>query len=132
MARDNPVTRKANHMNKLVTLTLTDDDCLNVRMALNGTAMDWADKASAHRAKGDDVDAATCERIRSDYHRLWDLVNEAQEAAAKAAPDPRLAWFEPDAVSAAIEYLDLAHGDSNPAVNDVIARLAPRTASQSD
>jgi hypothetical protein len=41
-----------------------------------------------------------------------------------AAPDARLAWFEPDAVSAAIEYLDLAHGDSNPAVNDVIARLS--------
>jgi hypothetical protein len=81
-------------MAKLVTLTLTDDDCLNVRMALNATAIEWGYKASAHRAKGEDVDAATCERIRSQYHRLWEAVNVAQEAADKAAPDARLAWFD--------------------------------------
>jgi hypothetical protein len=70
-------------MNKLVTLTLTDSDCLNMRMALIATAMHWGDVASAHRAAGDDVDAATCERIRADYHRLWDMVNAAQEAPGR-------------------------------------------------
>jgi len=79
-------------MDKLVTLTLTDSDCLNVRLALNATAMEWGDKASAHRAKGEDFDARICENIRSSYHRLWDAVNAAQEAA----PDARLAWFDED------------------------------------
>jgi hypothetical protein len=69
-------------MNKLVKLELTDTDCLSLRLALNATAMEWGDKASAHRAKGENVDAATCERIRSDYHRLWELVNAAQECCA--------------------------------------------------
>ena len=112
-------------MDKLVTLVLTDDDCLNVRMALNATAMHWGELATEARQKGEQVDADTCERIRSDYHRLWDAVNAAQETAKSAAPDARLAWFDADAVSGAIEYLDLAHGDSNPDVNAVIARLRP-------
>ena len=71
-------------MTKLVTLTLTDDDCLNVRLALNATAMEWGDKASAHRASGAEFDARVCEQIRSEYHRLWELVNVAQEAAPPA------------------------------------------------
>jgi hypothetical protein len=70
-------------MDKLVTLELTDTDCLSLRLALNAHAMEWGDKASAARKAGDDVDAATCERIRSDYHRLWDMVNEAQEARGR-------------------------------------------------
>jgi hypothetical protein len=77
-------------MRKLVTLTLTADDCLNVRLALNATAMHWGEVATVARNEGRKVDADTCERIRSDYHRLWELVNVAQEAA----PDPRLAWFD--------------------------------------
>jgi hypothetical protein len=70
-------------MSKLVTLTLTDDDCLYVRMALNATAMHWGELATAARNKGDETGAASCERIRSDYHRLWDMVNEAQEAPGR-------------------------------------------------
>lgn len=70
-------------MTKLVTLVLTDTDCLSLRLALNATAMEWGDKASAARKAGDDVDAATCERIRSDYGRLWDMVNVAQEAGGR-------------------------------------------------
>jgi hypothetical protein len=42
------------------------------------------------RNEGRKVDADTCERIRSGYHRLWEAVNAAQEAA----PDARLAWFD--------------------------------------
>lgn len=68
-------------MIKLVTLTLTDNDCLSLRLALNATAMEWGDKASAARHAGNDLDARTCESIRSDYHRLWEAVNVAQEAA---------------------------------------------------
>jgi len=71
-------------MNKLVKLELTDTDCLNMRLALNAHAMEWGDKASAARNAGEDQDAATCERIRADYHRLWDMVNEAQEARLEA------------------------------------------------
>ena len=70
-------------MAKLVKLSLTDSECLNMRFALNAAATEWGDKASAARNAGDDVDAATCERIRSDYHRLWDMVNEAQEAGGR-------------------------------------------------
>jgi hypothetical protein len=67
-------------MTKLVKLELTDTDCLSLRLALNAAAMQWGDKASTARKAGDGVDAATCELIRSDYHRLWELVNAAQEA----------------------------------------------------
>jgi hypothetical protein len=70
-------------MTKLVTLVLTDTDCLSLRLALNATAMEWGDKASAARKAGDDVEARTCESIRSDYHRLWDMVNVAQEAGGR-------------------------------------------------
>ena len=69
-------------MAKLVNLTLTDDDCLNVRMALNATAMHWGELATVARNEGDRIGADTCERIRSDYHRLWELVNAAQECCA--------------------------------------------------
>jgi hypothetical protein len=81
-------------MTKLVTLTLTDEECLDVRMALNATAIHWGEMATVARNEGRKVDADTCERIRSGYHRLWEAVNVAQEAAAKAAPDARLAWFD--------------------------------------
>jgi hypothetical protein len=70
-------------MAKLVKLELTDSDCLSLRLALNATAMEWGEKASAHRANGEDLDARTCESIRSDYHRLWDMVNVAQEARGR-------------------------------------------------
>jgi hypothetical protein len=70
-------------MTKLVTLVLTDTDCLSLRLALNAHAMEWGEKASAARKEGNEEDAATCERVRSDYHRLWDLVNVAQEAGGR-------------------------------------------------
>jgi hypothetical protein len=82
MARDTNHGRQIN-MTKLVNLSLTDSECLNLRFALNAAAMEWGDKARAARGAGEDVDAATCERIRSDYHRLWDMVNEAQEAPGR-------------------------------------------------
>jgi hypothetical protein len=77
-------------MAKLVNLTLTEADCLNMRMALNATAIHWGELATAARNEGRKVDADTCERIRTEYHQLWEAVNVAQEAA----PDPRLAWFD--------------------------------------
>jgi hypothetical protein len=70
-------------MSKLVKLELTDTECLSVRMALNECAMAWGDKASAARNAGNDEDAATCERIRADYGRLWNMVNVAQEARGR-------------------------------------------------
>jgi hypothetical protein len=77
-------------MTKFVNLTLTDDECLDVRMALNATAIHWGEMATVARNEGRKIDADTCERIRSGYHRLWEAVNVAQEAA----PDERLAWFD--------------------------------------
>jgi hypothetical protein len=76
-------------MAKLVNLTLTDGDCLNVRMALNATAIHWGDLATAARNEGRKVDADTCERIRTEYHQLWEAVNAAQEAAPDTAPRMR-------------------------------------------
>jgi hypothetical protein len=89
-------------MTKLVTLTLTDSDCLNMRLALNAAAMDWGDKASAHRERGEDFDARVCENIRSEYHRLWDAVNAAQEAAPDA--DEAYRVWEEACESEAIPY----------------------------
>jgi hypothetical protein len=94
-------------MTKLVTLTLTDDDCLNVRLALNATAMEWGDKASAHRASGAEFDARVCEEIRSEYHRLWEAVNVAQEAPE--APGAQ------EAVNAAQEAVNVAQEALNAA-----------------
>jgi hypothetical protein len=74
-------------MSQIVNLTLTDHDCLNMRLALNAAAMEWGDKARAYRRLGDAEQAATCELIRSEYHRLWELVNVAQEEAP-IAPRP--------------------------------------------
>jgi hypothetical protein len=68
-------------MHKLVNLTLTDADCFNMRMALNITAIEWGEKANAARVAGELERAATCERIRTEYHLLWEKVNAAQEAA---------------------------------------------------
>jgi hypothetical protein len=70
-------------MTKLVTLVLTDGECLTVRMALNAAGMEWGNKAAAARAAGDDVDADTCERLRADHSRLWELVQGAQEAGGR-------------------------------------------------
>jgi hypothetical protein len=67
-------------MDKLVNLTLTDDECVDVRMALNCAAMSWGDRASAALARGDKIDADTCQNIRSGYHQLWEKVAAAQEA----------------------------------------------------
>lgn len=91
-------------MAKLVTLTLTDGECLTVRMALNAAGIEWGNKAAAARAAGDDVDADTCERLRADHGRLWELVQGAQqaggrqpdwlarrEAGAKTPPDAHIA-----------------------------------------
>jgi hypothetical protein len=69
-------------MAKLVNLTLTEEDCLNMRMALNATAIHWGERASAYRQQGDTEQAATCEQIRSEYHRLWEAVNVAQHSCA--------------------------------------------------
>jgi hypothetical protein len=82
-------------MYKTVNLTLTEVDCLNMRMALNATAIQWGEKAGDYRKAGNDREAATCERIRSEYNRLWERVRAAQHAAQDAAQDARLAWFEP-------------------------------------
>ena len=72
--------------NKLVTLVLTDGECLTVRMALNAAGMEWGNRSAAARKAGDDVDADTCERLRADHSRLWELVQGAQEAGGRA-PD---------------------------------------------
>ena len=71
---------------KTVNLTLTDADCLNMRMALNTASIHWGEKASDYRKAGNDQEAATCERIRTEFHQLWDAVNVAQEAAPDTAP----------------------------------------------
>ena len=71
-------------MSYTVTLTLSEDDCLNMRLALNMTACEWADKAMEHRQRGEPVDADTCERLRAKYHALWERVHDAQRAAELA------------------------------------------------
>jgi hypothetical protein len=77
-------------MDKLVvTLLLTDDEALSMRLALNAHAMSWGERASEARELGKDVDAATCERIRTSYHHLWDKVNLAQENARAADLEAR-------------------------------------------
>ena len=143
-----------------ITITLSEDEALSVRLALNLTASDWADKAMAHDAAGERDDYDTCQRLRAKYHALWERVRVAQRAAEAAALARRVArrdhaqrvaetlrknagYLSPyatadadgaamgidarEAIGTAIEYLDLAHGDSNPDVNgaiDVLNRIA--------
>lgn len=74
----------------VVTLTLTDDECLDVRMALNAASSYWGEKAATARNEGNDVDAATCERIRAKYGQLWERVHSAQvQAKAQAEAEAR-------------------------------------------
>jgi hypothetical protein len=76
----------------VITLTLSDDDCLNMRLALNMTACEWGDKAMEHRQRGEPVDADTCERLRAKYHALWERVHAAQRLAeAEARADDMFA-----------------------------------------
>jgi hypothetical protein len=73
-----------------ITLTLTADDCLNLRLALNLTACHWGDKATAHLAADELADFDTCQRLRTKYHELWERVAAAQrlaEAEARADND---------------------------------------------
>jgi hypothetical protein len=123
-------------MTKLVTLTLTDDDCLNVRMALNATAMHWGELATAARNEGDREGADTCERIRSDYHRLWEAVNVAQEAPAAGDPpqdDRRYEYITCDACGKNWQRIDwgsVAHAyfceaGTRPPQSDILQRAPP-------
>jgi hypothetical protein len=79
-------------MTKLVTLTLTADEALDVRMALNAASMSWGERASAAREAGNYQEALSCEDIRAGYGKLWARVQMAQdgvrfdhEAPAEAA-----------------------------------------------
>ena len=66
-------------MNKLVTLTLTDDEALDVRMALNAASVAWGEKAQLARASGNRQEAESCEAIRAGYGALWERVQMAQD-----------------------------------------------------
>jgi hypothetical protein len=68
-------------MDRLVTLVLTDDECLDVRMALNGASMEWGAKAEAARKLGSHQEAQSCESIRAGYGCLWEKVQTAQDGA---------------------------------------------------
>jgi hypothetical protein len=73
------------HMNtQSITITLSEDEALSVRLALNLTACEWADKAMAHDAAGERDDYDTCQRLRAKYHALWERVHDAQRAAEAA------------------------------------------------
>ena len=74
----------------VVTLTLSDDDCLNMRLALNMTACEWGDKAMEHRPAWRTLDADTCQRLRAKYHALWERVHDAQRLAEGANAMRRL------------------------------------------
>jgi hypothetical protein len=79
-------------MSYTVTLTLSEDDCLNMRLALNMTACEWADKSLGHIQAGESDDAATCQRLRAKYHALWERVHDAQRLAeAEARADDMFA-----------------------------------------
>ena len=74
-------------MDKLVTLTLTDDECLDVRMALNSASMEWGERAEAARKLGNRQEAQSCEDIRAGYGALWVKVQTAQDGVAFDAFD---------------------------------------------
>jgi hypothetical protein len=65
-------------MSKLVTLTLTDGEAIDMRLALNAASTEWGVKAEAARKLGDHNGAGTCERIRASYGALWEKVAAAQ------------------------------------------------------
>lgn len=100
-----------------IILTLSEEEALSVRLALNLTACEWGDKALAHIQAGEAEDAATCQRLRAKYHELWERVHSAQRLAeAEARADDMFAseareatrpgdravaqWFADDAAAA--------------------------------
>jgi hypothetical protein len=78
-------------MDKLVNLTLTDDEALDMRMALNAAAISWGERATAARNAGNRQEADTCERIREGLGKLWERVQVAQDGAAF---DAGAAWLK--------------------------------------
>ena len=77
-------------MNTLsITITLSEEEALSVRLALNLTACEWADKAMEHEARGERDDYDTCQRLRAKYHALWERVHDAQRAAELARREAR-------------------------------------------
>jgi hypothetical protein len=79
-------------MQKTFTVALTEQEALDVRMALNATSIHWGEKAQAYRDAGELVHAATCERIRAGYSALWTRVEAAQRTALDDAA-PSHAYF---------------------------------------
>ena len=77
---------------KTVHFTLTDDEALDVRMALNAAAMSWGDRAREARERGEVQAALSCERIRAELGALWDRLYLAEHGVAfpyDAPPPPR-------------------------------------------
>ena len=67
---------------KTVHFTLTDDEALDVRMALNAAAMSWGDRAREARERGEVQAALSCERIRAELGALWDRLYVAEHGVA--------------------------------------------------
>jgi hypothetical protein len=78
-----------------ITVNVSYNDGLSLRIACSSHGAEWRDRASAHRAKGENVDADTCNRIADGYSRLWSVIEAAMkepcEACKAPAPTGRLA-----------------------------------------
>jgi hypothetical protein len=56
-----------------ITMRLSLNDLLSVRMALSAAGSEWNGRARIARADGNAANADTCGRIADDYHRLWNV-----------------------------------------------------------
>jgi hypothetical protein len=65
-------------MEKTVTLTLTQGEAIDVRMALNAASSDWGARAQLAREQGKAQEAQSCESIRASYCALWERIAAAQ------------------------------------------------------
>jgi hypothetical protein len=73
---------------KTVTLTMTDSEALDVRMALNMASSHWGDEATKARKAGNAQEAQSCEDIRAGYGALWDRLFEAEHGVPFAYDAP--------------------------------------------
>lgn len=67
-------------MTKLVTLTFTHDEALDIRLALSAASSSWHTKGREARARDSNQEAQSCDAIGDGYARMWTRIHDAMEA----------------------------------------------------
>lgn len=69
------------NMANMVTITVSYEDALTLRIACNVDGSNWTTKGHEANAAGDRADADTCFRLAAIRSRLWETIAEAMRAS---------------------------------------------------